>query len=97
MIVVWGSIKIKENEMEKAIALSLEHVHRSRQEPGCIKHSVQIDVEDANTLIFYEEWQDMTALQTHFAVPDSGHFIKDISAVAVAAPEMKIYTAEQVR
>lgn len=97
MIIVWGSIKIKEQELKKAIALGLEHVHRSLQEPGCLKHSVQIDVEEPNTLVFYEEWQDMAALQTHFAVPDSANFVKEISAIAVAPPEMKIYSAEQLK
>ena len=91
MIVVWGSIEALEEKLDEAIQLSLEHVHRSRKEPGCISHNVHIDVENSNRLTFFEEWADMAALQTHFAVPESGLFVESISELAVGPPTMKIY------
>lgn len=96
MITVWGSIEAKAGKLEAVTQLSLEHVHRSRLEPGCISHSVQTDVENDHRLVFFEEWADMSALQVHFAVPESGAFVTAVSELAVGPPQMKIYEATQV-
>ena len=96
MITVWGSIEAQAGKLEAVIQLSLEHVHRSRLEPGCISHSVQADVENDHRLVFFEEWADMSALQVHFAVPASGAFVASVSELAVGPPQMKIYESTQV-
>jgi quinol monooxygenase YgiN len=93
MIIVWGAVEAKPEHRRELQRLGLEHVQRSRLEPGCIKHSIQIDVENENRFVFYEEWQDRDALQVHFAVPASGQFVKAISKLAVAAPDMKMFQA----
>ena len=97
MIIVWGAVEIAEGNIEAALELSLEHVRRSREERGCISHQVQIDAEDRNRLAFFEEWQDMEALQLHFAVPESGQFVKSISLLASAAPVMQLYESSQIK
>ena len=91
MIIVWGSIQAQPNHLEEVIQLCLEHVHRSRLEAGCISHSVQIDVENSNRLVFFEQWQDMPSLQAHFQVPESGQFVTAAAKLASCEPEMKIY------
>jgi quinol monooxygenase YgiN len=96
MVIVWGSIEAMPGKLEEAIQLSLDHVHRSRTEPGCIRHSVHIDVENRARLVFFEEWADMPALQTHFAVPESGDFVERVGRLAVGPPEMKIFESSQV-
>ena len=96
MIIVWGCIEAKMDSRDDLLRLSLEHVHRSRAEPGCIRHSVQIDAENPNRLVFFEEWRDMPALQTHFGVPESGAFVKRAAALAVSPPEIKTFEATAV-
>ncbi len=39
MIVVTGSVEARQDSFDKVRRLSLEHVHRSRKEPGCISHA----------------------------------------------------------
>ena len=97
MIIVWGSIETKPEFTENALELSLEHVKRSRLEPGCLMHSVQIDVENKQRIVFFEEWEDMNALQIHFQVPESVEFIKAVSGMATGAPLLKIFDATQVK
>ncbi|NNL57278.1 MAG: antibiotic biosynthesis monooxygenase, partial [Pseudomonadales bacterium] len=46
MIIVTGSVQIKPGKLDAALQLSLEHVHRSRQEEGCISHAVNTDAEN---------------------------------------------------
>jgi quinol monooxygenase YgiN len=93
MIIVWGSIEARAEQFDEVLRLCLEHVHRSRSEPGCISHSVQVDAENPHRLVFFEEWRDMSSLQTHFKVPESELFIKSVSQLTAGAPAMKIYDA----
>ena len=69
MVIVIGSITAKGEHVAEVERLSLEHVHRSRTEPGCLLHSVHRDVEDAHRFVFLEHWADRQALGDHFAVP----------------------------
>jgi quinol monooxygenase YgiN len=71
MIVVTGSVTARPDSLEEVRRLSLEHVQRSRQEPGCISHAVHVDCENPLRLVFFEQWADRAALLAHFAVPAS--------------------------
>ena len=93
MVIVWGSIEAMDDRLDEILRLSHEHVRRSRKEPGRVSHSVQIDAENRNRLVFFEEWESMAALQTHFQVPESAGFIKAVSDMAVSPPVMKLYEA----
>ncbi len=94
MIIVHGAIEIDPQHWEQAMELSLEHVERSRQEPGCISHTVHIDAEDPNRLVFFEEWENMDALQAHFQVPESGQFVEALKSLSVSDPEMRIFESQ---
>ena len=97
MIIVWGRAEAKPECLDEALRLSLKHVHRSRKEPGCQRHSVQRDVENPLALIFFEEWENMAALKVHFQVPESGQFALALTELLKEEPEMKIYEASLER
>lgn len=96
MVIVWGSIEAREEALETLRQLSVAHVHRSRREPGCISHSVHTDVENPLRLVFYEEWQDMPALQAHFEVAESRKFLDKATKLATTPPTMKIFQSTQI-
>ena len=96
MIIVTGSVKVTPATLAQARELSLEHVHRSRTEPGCLLHSVHHDVEDPLRLVFLEHWEDRAALDAHFRVPASSDFVIVVSALAAEPPTIQIYEAEPV-
>jgi quinol monooxygenase YgiN len=93
MLIVTGSAKAKPDRFEDALAVALEHVRRSRTEPGCLLHSVHIDAEDPLRLVFLEHWVDRDALSAHFAVPESLAFVTRLSELAAERPVMDIYEA----
>ena len=93
MIVVTGSVTVREDCFSEARRLSLEHVHRSRSEPGCISHAVHIDCENPLRLVFVEQWTDRAALLTHFAVPASRNFVRALQPLAAASTTIEIYDA----
>ncbi len=97
MIIVTGSVLARPDAIDTVLAMSLEHVHRSRLEPGCISHSVHRDAENPLRLFFFEQWSGMAALQTHFKVPASGAFVRAAAGLCQEAPAMQLYDAQQVQ
>lgn len=97
MIIVTGSVRARPESIDEALRLSLEHVHRSRREPGCLLHSVHRDAEDPLRLVFLEHWEDRDALDRHFSVPASGEFVTAVTALASEPPEMQVYEALPLR
>ena len=96
MILVLGSVHLKSGMLDQTLAISRQHVERSRAEPGCIEHGVHVDAQDPQHLVFVERWSDLKALQTHFAVAESGQFVRDMMGLATDKPEMAVYDASQV-
>ena len=96
MIVVTGSVTAKPDTFDEVRRLSLEHVHRSRTEPGCISHAVHVDCENPLKLVFFEQWADRAALLTHFAVTAYRDFVRSLQKLAAAATTIEIYDATKV-
>jgi quinol monooxygenase YgiN len=96
MIVVTGSVTAREDSFGEVRELSLEHVHRSRGEPGCISHAVHVDCENPLRLVFIEQWADRPALLAHFAVPASREFVRALKPLAAVASSIEIYNATRV-
>lgn len=93
MIVVLGSVLVKDGSVADALLVSQEHVQRSRQEPGCVEHVVSVDAMTPNRLVFVERWASIEALRAHFAVPASRTFVKALAALAAEPPSMALYEA----
>ena len=96
MMIVTGSITAEAHCIDELFNLSLEHVRRSRAEPGCISHTVHREAENPLRIIFFEEWEDRAALSAHFAVPDSRAFVRAARLLAVEPPSIEIYDASKV-
>lgn len=96
MIIVLGSVVARDGQLAQALALSQEHVERSRAEPGCIAHAVHQDTENPQRLVFVEQWASPEALWVHFKVPESRAFAKALAGLAKGAPAMQLYNADEV-
>ena len=97
MILITGSAIAKPDALAEALRISLEHVHRSRLEPGCIFHAVSQDAENPNKLVFVEKWVDGAAVKAHFAVPASRVFAKALYAMAAEPPVIDMFSADAVQ
>jgi quinol monooxygenase YgiN len=97
VIIVTGSVHATPESRAEVLRLSLEHVHRSRSEPGCLLHSVHEDVEVPDRFVFLEQWVDRPALDAHFRVPESGAFAAALGELAAEPPTLEIYDATPMR
>jgi quinol monooxygenase YgiN len=97
VIIVTGAAVGRPETLDELLRLSLEHVHRSRLEPGCLLHSVHRDVEKPHRIVFLEHWADLDALRVHFRVPASGAFATALGELTAEPPTLEIYAAERTR
>jgi quinol monooxygenase YgiN len=93
MIVVIGSVTARTDSFDALRQASLDHVRRSRTEPGCISHAVHMDCEDPLRLFFFERWEDRAALETHFRQPGSAEFIAAVRSLSAASEGITMYEA----
>jgi quinol monooxygenase YgiN len=96
MIVVTGSVTARPESFDEVRKLSLEHVHRSRAEPGCVSHAVHVDCENPLRLVFFEQWADRNALLAHFAVPASRDFVRALQSLASEATTIQLYDSTRL-
>ena len=97
MIIVTGSVMSRPESLDEVLRLSVEHVRRSRLEPGCLSHGVHQDVEDPNHVVFVEQWADLDALRTHFGVTESLDFVTALASLTGEPAQMCIWAAERAR
>jgi quinol monooxygenase YgiN len=83
--------------MSQALTVSLQHVVHSRTEPGCISHNVYQDPENPLRLFFYEQWADQDAINAHFILPSSKAFVAAVKTLVSVAPNLNVFSAEQVK
>ena len=96
MIIVTGVIQARLDTLDELRRLSLEHVARSRAEPGCLEHGVAIDGNDGLRLVFFERWADRESLLAHFKVPASREFAAQAARLAAHPPELAAYEASEM-
>lgn len=67
MIIVKGSIPVKPEDREEAVALMRELAEASRCEQGCLAYEIYLSVEEPETLVLWQQWSSVEALESHFA------------------------------
>jgi len=97
VVLVTGSVTARKDTIVEMTRVALEHVRRSRTEPGCLSHEVAIDAENPLRLVFAERWSDAAALKTHFAVPESRAFWRRLQELAADGGGMAVYEATKIR
>ncbi len=93
MLIVIGTIAARADTLAELRALSLDHVARSRAEPGCLEHGVAVDANDGLRLVFFERWADRAALDAHFRVPASRAFAAQVAALSAHPATLQLYEA----
>lgn len=69
MIYVIATLNIKPNTLDQAIAASKPCIEATRNETGCIRYDLNVDVLDPTKITFVERWENREALEAHFHTP----------------------------
>lgn len=97
MIIVTGTLHARPETLAEVLALSREHVLRSRAEPGCLEHGVAIDADDPMLLVFFERWADPAAIGAHLKVAASRDFGKRVAALVDKPPTLSMFNASEMK
>ena len=81
MIIVHGTFPIKSETRDEALALMQRMAVASRAEPGCISYEFYIALSDPNSLLLFQEWESVDALQGHFDTEHMEEFLKVLPEV----------------
>jgi len=76
MIIVHGTFPIRAEVRDDALELMREMAHASREEDGCISYEFYVGLSDPNTLLLFQEWESVDALQGHFETDHMEDFLR---------------------
>ena len=96
MIIVHGTIPIKPDAREQALELARRMAEATRSELGCLSYEFYVGLSDPNTLLLFQEWENMDALMTHFQTPHMEQFLQDLPGVVSGEITTKRYAVQSV-
>ncbi len=96
MIIVTGTLHARPDSLAQVLALSREHVARSRAEPGCLEHGVAVAADDPLRLVFFERWADRDAIGAHLKLPASRGFGKAVATLVDQPPTLSMFDATEL-
>ena len=81
MIIVHGTFPLKPALRSEALELMRKMSVASRSEFGCVSYEFYVGLSDPNTLLLFQEWESVEALQGHFETPHMEEFLKALPEV----------------
>jgi|SRR5690554_546059 len=78
MIIVKGSIPVKAEHHDEAVALIEALAQASRQENGCLSYEVYIQPSAPGVVVIWQQWDSLDALEDHFASDHVDDFLEAI-------------------
>ena len=96
MIIVHGTIPIHPEQRELALDLARRMADATRSEHGCISYDFYVGLSDPNTLLLFQEWEDMDALMDHFQTPHMEEFLQALPEVVAGEITTRRYAVQSV-
>ena len=96
MLIVTGAIVAKPEGLDALLDAARVHVAQSRTEPGCIAHHFHVDVENPCRIVFWERWDDLPALTTHFEQPGTVKLMEAVRAHSESTEPLEMFEASPV-
>jgi quinol monooxygenase YgiN len=69
MYTIIGTVTARPETREELASLLTAQVTPTRAEAGCINYDFHVDAVNPCVFVFYENWTDWAALDTHLAMP----------------------------
>ena len=81
MIIVHGTFPVKPELRDDALSMMRAMAAASKAEFGCITYEFYIGLSDPHTLLLFQEWETVEALQGHFETNHMEEFLKKLPDV----------------
>jgi quinol monooxygenase YgiN len=97
MIIVTGTARFGEGEIDRLRSDFETNIAATRGEPGCDHYAYAVDVSDPNLLHISERWSDEAAIEAHMAAPHMATFMAILGKAKVEALSVKMYRADYLK
>jgi quinol monooxygenase YgiN len=87
-----GTVVAKPEQREKVFEILKAMVGPTRGEPGCVSYDFHCERSDPNTFVFYENFLDDAALDTHIKVPYIDTIFEQTKALLARPVEIRYLT-----
>ena len=94
MIVLHASFPIKEEKLDEALDLADQLVQESNKEEGMIDYRATQDIQDQNTIRFFEQYEDMEAFESHTETDHFQRFEEELPDLLAGKPEVLQFDVE---
>ena len=91
MIIVHGTFPVKPELRDEALELMKDMSQVTRSEPGCVSYEFFIGLSDPDTLLLYQEWETVEALQDHYETKHMEEFIGQLPDILNGEVSTKRY------
>jgi len=81
MIIVHGTFPLKADLRDEALILMRQMALASKMEKGCISYEFYVGLTQPNSLLLFQEWETVDALQNHFETKHMEEFLKQLPDV----------------
>ncbi len=81
MIIVHGTFPVKPQHRDQALKLMQTMSMATRAEPGCISYEFFVGLSDPDTMLLFQEWESVEALQDHFESSHMEEFLGNLPDV----------------
>ena len=88
---VIAKVKARPGKANELLTLLSTMIEPTRKEPGCISYSLLQNKEDPADFALIEEWQNSTALQSHFATKHFKDALVKLPNLVAAEPDIQRY------
>ncbi len=81
MIIVHGKFPIKPENRDDALEMMRRMAVASRAEHGCVSYEFYVGLSEPNTLLLFQEWESVDALQGHFDTHHMEEFLEKLPGI----------------
>ena len=96
MIIVHGTIPILPQHLDEVLRLARTMTEETHKEPGCISYDFYVGLTDPNTLMLFQEWEDMDSLMAHFQTPHMEVFLSQLPALLAGEITTRRYAVQSM-
>jgi quinol monooxygenase YgiN len=93
MIIVTGTARFGEGEIERLKPALEANIKATRAEAGCARYSYAVDILDPNLLHIAEEWSDEDAVSEHMAAAHMAELMAAVGAAKLESISINAYEA----
>jgi quinol monooxygenase YgiN len=96
MLVIAGTVKVKSESRAEAMQAAIKMAKASQAEAGCKSYGFYAALDDPNTFLIFEQWENEAALLAHFQTPHMAEFNAAVPRFLAAPPSIDRFEVSAV-